>query len=239
MRTRADPYAVGAMTNPEQDDDDGGRTYGTYQFESYVYRDGSHKSDAARDGSTLARFVNWADNPYGEELREVVAEHGLASAEFNAVWTDLTSRDNRAFGQAQERFLEHDTQAAVTGFYDRGRVPADARTDPEMHDLAIGTVNQYGGLANGMADHLASTQRASETPLSTDQLGRSLQDFKAQNVETNFRRSPNAWAGIRERIARERRMFAPPAVIPGAPETTATATTPATPATTPTSTATR
>lgn len=204
-RTKADPYAVGAITKPDQDDDDGGKTYGTYQFESYVYRDGTKKSDKAVDSSTVMRFIRWKDNPYGTKLAEA-AKDGVATEKFDAVWKELTEKENKAFGKAQERFLEVDVADKVTAFFDTAKVPAELRKDPDLYDVAVGTLNQYNNLANGMATDLAAKIAAMKSP-TADQVGAALQDIKAGKVESHFKSSPDAWEGIRERIGREKRMF--------------------------------
>ncbi|MES2643574.1 MAG: peptidoglycan-binding domain-containing protein [Myxococcota bacterium] len=206
-RTKADPYAVGAITNPDKEDDSGGKTYGTYQFESYIYKDGSKKSEDAVTGSTVMRFVNWKDNPYSARLQEVVKKNGVTSPEFDALWKDLTAKENKAFGKAQERFLEHDKADEVTTFFDQAGVSAEARKDLDLYDVAIGTVNQYGGLAKGMADAVKAKQDAKKTPLTADEVGTTLQDDKDSKVKTNFKSSPNAWGGIKERISREKGLF--------------------------------
>ncbi|MFN7145854.1 MAG: peptidoglycan-binding domain-containing protein, partial [Myxococcota bacterium] len=205
-RTGADPYAVGAITKPAKEDDAGGKTYGTYQFESYVYRDGTKAGESAVSGSTVLRFVNWAENPYGARLKAVVDEHGVASAAFDTLWTELTAKENKAFGQAQERFLEHDVSAKVTAFFDTAKVPAALREDPDLKDVAIGTVNQYGGLASGMATDLAAKIATMPAP-TADQVGAALQDIKRGKVQSHFKSSPNAWGGIQGRIDREKRLF--------------------------------
>lgn len=205
-RRKADPYAVGAITRPDAEDDDGGKTYGTYQFESFVYKDGSRKSDNAVTGSTVLRFVNWPQNPYHEQLAAVVKEHGVASEEFDALWTQLTRDDNKGFGQAQERFLEHDVGAKVTQFFESAKVPAALRTDPDLYDVVIGTLNQYSGLANGFATQLAARIAKMSSP-TADAVGAALQDIKRGSVETNFKSSPNAWDGINARIDREAALF--------------------------------
>jgi len=206
-RTKADPYAVGAITRPARGEDDGGKTYGTYQFESYTYRDGSKKSDKAVAGSTVMRFVNWKDNPYGKELQEVVKKHGVASAEFDAAWKGLAGKENGAFGRAQEAFLEHDKLDEVSAFYDRAKVAPAARKDVELTDVVMGTVNQYGSLTGAQADAVAAAQKKAGRNLTADEIGRTLQDFKSGNVTSNFKSSPKAWGGIRERIGRERGLF--------------------------------
>ena len=210
-RTKDDPYAVGAITNPRQEDDDGGKTYGTYQFESYVYRDGTQKSKGAVSGSTLMRFIQWEGNPYGPELQKVVTAHGVASAEFDAKWKELTTKDNKAFGKAQEAFLEHDVAGDVASFFDRAGASQAARADADLYDVAIGTRNQYGSLTNGMADAVAAKQaeakKKSNQDFSAAEFGRALQDDKESKVATQFKSSPKAQPGIHDRIARERKLF--------------------------------
>jgi hypothetical protein len=205
-RTKADPYAVGAITRPTADDDDGGKTYGTYQFESFIYKDGSKKSDSAVADSTIMRFVNWSDNPYRERLSAVVKKNGVASAEFDTLWGELTGKENKAFGKAQEKFLQHDVGGKVTAFFDAAKVPASLRTDPDLYDVAIGTLNQYNTLTASMATALAARIAKMSAP-TADQVGAALQDIKSGNVKSNFKSSPNAWDGINARIDREKALF--------------------------------
>jgi peptidoglycan hydrolase-like protein with peptidoglycan-binding domain len=205
-RKKDDPYAVGAITRPNQDEDDGGKTYGTYQFESYVYRDGTMKKGSF-EGSTLMRFVNWADNPYGVKLKAVVKDKGVASAEFDALWSELSSKENKAFGAAQEKFLEKDVGGKVDAFLTKAGADGTQLKDPRLRDLAMGTLNQYGGLANSHAQGAADAQAKAKRKLSTDELGRAIQDHKAANVKTNFSRSPKAQPGVSDRIKAERSVF--------------------------------
>ena len=206
-RTKADPYAVGAVTNPSQHDDDGGKTYGTYQFESYIYKDGSKKSEDAVTGSTVMRFANWTDNPYGARLQAVVKKNGVTSPEFDALWKELTAKENKDFGKAQERFLEVDKADEVTALFDQAGVSAAARKDADLYDIAIGTVNQYGSLAKGMAEAVKAKQDAAKRPLTADEVGAALQADKTSKVKTHFKSSPNAWDGINARIDREKGLF--------------------------------
>ncbi|MCK6506981.1 peptidoglycan-binding protein [Myxococcota bacterium] len=206
-RTQADPYAVGAVTKPDKEDDLGGKTYGTYQFESYVYKDGTHASDALRDKSTVMRFVRWDKNPYGKELQEVVKAHGVASAQFDQAWAELTTRDNKGFGKAQEDFLLLDVKAKVDAWFDKAGVDANARKDPELFDVVLGTLNQYDSLANGMAEHVAAKQKAAGKTLTADEIGVALQEYKWDKVTTHFKSSPKAHSGIRNRINREGALF--------------------------------
>lgn len=205
-RDKADPYAVGAITNPSQEDDDGGKTYGTYQFESYVYRDGSQKKGAF-EGSTLMRFVEWKDNPYGERLKAVVKEKGVASAAFDTLWSELTEKENKKFGTAQQRFLEVDVGGKVDAFLTAAGADATAMKDSRLRDLAMGTLNQYGGIASSHARAAAEAQAKAKRTFTADELGRAIQDHKADNVTSNFSRSPGAQDGVKERIKDERAVF--------------------------------
>lgn len=211
-RTKGDPYAVGAVSKPTKDEDLGGKTYGTYQFESYVYKDGTHASDALRDNSTVIRFANWDKNPFGKELKEVIKASGVASDAFDKKWAELTKRDNKGFGQAQQDFLLIDAKAKVDAFFDRAEIDPAARKDERLFDVVLGTLNQYFKLANGMADHLAATQKAALAKpggkkLTADQIGVALQDYKWGNVAANFKSSPKAHEGIRNRVNREGALF--------------------------------
>ncbi len=211
-RTKDDPYAVGAISKPNKDEDLGGKTYGTYQFESYVYRDGTHASDALRDNSTVIRFINWDKNPFGAELKVVLKASGVASDAFDKKWAELTKRDNKGFGKAQQDFLLIDAKAKVDAFFDRAEIDPAARKDARLFDVVLGTLNQYFKLADGMADYIAATQKAAmEKPggkkLTADQIGVALQDYKWGKVSTHFKSSPKAHEGIRNRVNREGALF--------------------------------
>jgi len=207
-RNAADPYAVGAITHPTREQDTGGKTYGSYQFESYHYPDGTQDKKNAPT-STLQRFLNWKDNPYSKQLNEAIAKTGVAGADFDKTWGELTSKDNKAFGEAQQRFLEIDVAEKVKALMDQAGASEDARKDPRLVDLLMGTVNQYGGLSGGHISAAAEAQKKAGHNLSASELALAIQDHKAANVESNFSKSPRAWDGIRERIADEREVFAP------------------------------
>ena len=207
-RNANDPYAVGAITHPTKEQDTGGKTYGTYQFESYRYPDGTSDKKSA-PGSTLQRFLDWKDNPYSKQFQEAIAKSGVAGADFDKLWGDLTAKDNKAFGSAQQSFLEVDVADKVKALMDTAGASDAVRKDPRVMDLMMGTVNQYGGLANGHIAAAADAQKAAGHPLSADELALAIQDHKAANVEGNFSKSPDAWDGIRQRIADEREVFAP------------------------------
>jgi hypothetical protein len=201
-RRPSDPYAVGAITRPTPEQDLGGKTYGAYQFESSVYRDGTHAPEGAPAKSTVMRFVRDGSNPYGAELSEVVKKHGVASAEFDAKWRELTARDNRAFGLAQERFMEAELRTRVQDWMDTAGVSEEARKDPRLFDIVVGTLNQYGELAPAHARQVRATGAKT-----ADEVGAALQQSKQERVGSNFKSSPKAHAGIYARIEREGSMF--------------------------------
>lgn len=205
FRRESDPYAVGAISNPTRRQDLGGKTYGVYQFESSVYRDGSTRGARAVQGSTAMRFLNWEGNPYGSELKGIVAKHGMASAEFDAAWRRISTEDNKAFGLVQEQFMEVEREKQVKGFFDQIGASEEVRKDPRLVDLVMGTNNQYGGLSKGIANHVRARNR--DGKLSAEEIGRLIQDHKRANVGRHFRSSPGAHRGIYNRIAREKAMF--------------------------------
>ncbi|MCB9778571.1 MAG: hypothetical protein H6742_08425 [Alphaproteobacteria bacterium] len=208
-RTAADPSAVGAVSTPAPGDDLGGKTYGVYQFESFVFVGGSADTDAAR-ASTLSRFVSWPDNPYGSPLRATRSARGLASPAFDVVWVQLASEDNQGFGRAQEDFLRVDKGPAVDAFVARARLSDEVAADDAFFDLALGTLNHVGGLVDGAADALAARAEAEGRALTTREAARALCDYKLDHVERWFRSSPGAWEGIRRRFEAERAAFAEP-----------------------------
>lgn len=204
-RKKSDPYAVGAITRPTRDQDLGGKTYGAYQFDSRVYRDGTNQSDKARDNSTAMRFVRDPDNPYGPRLAAIVRRHGLASSQFDQAWGEITAEDNKAFGKAQEVFMEKENKSKVDGFLSKVGASAEVAKDPRIRDLIIGTYNQYDSLTNGIIAHVKAANR--DGSMSADELGLLIQDYKGDRVTSHFKSSPKAHKGIRNRIKRERGMF--------------------------------
>lgn len=206
LRSALDPYAVGAISSPRRREDLGGKSYGTYQFESYVYADGS-RNDARAATATVVRFVDWAPGPLGDALRVAADDHGVASSEFDAVWRALAVSSNREFGLLQQGFLESTAREDVHAFFTLAQVDTPARSDPRLFDLAMGTVNQYGGLSQGIAEHVRAERQRLGRPMTADEVGRAMQTIKLQNLHLNFESSPGAWDGVRRRIEREAAMF--------------------------------
>ena len=204
-RTKEDPYAVGAITRPTREQDLGGKTYGTYQFDSRVYRDGSDGGKGAVAGSTVSRFARSEGNPYKAELEEVIRKDGVASAAFDAKWRELTGRENKGFGEAQQKFMEAELKAKVDRWFDSAGVTGEARKDPRLFDVVVGTLNQYGTLSDGMAKGVAP--KKGEGPKTADEVGTELQNDKWGSVGSNFKSSPKAHDGIYARINREGAMF--------------------------------
>lgn len=206
-RSKTDPYAVGAISQPTRKQDLGGQTYGTYQFESSVYKDGSKRSEKHVANSTLMRFARDKDNPYSEEMMGMLKKHGPGSSEFNTYWKGLATTDNKNFGLAQEAFMEKENRDKIDRFFKTARVSDEARKDPRLADVVMGSLNQYGGLANGQAAHLGALAAKSKTPMTADEVGVALQRYKHARVGSNFKSSPGAHKGIYNRIQREGRMF--------------------------------
>jgi peptidoglycan hydrolase-like protein with peptidoglycan-binding domain len=205
-RTRADPYAVGTITNPDKDDDLGGKTYGTYQFETFVHAGGDTHSKAAK-GSTAARFSRWEKNPYSAQLSAVVDKHGVGSAEFDALWKKLTAEDNKAFGKAQQDFLRHDKGDKAVAWMKRAGLSQTVQEDDAFFDLVLGTLNHVGTLANATADHLAAMQKKSGRSLTVEEAAVALTEHKLGRVDTWFKSSPKAHAGIESRFKAEQKAF--------------------------------
>lgn len=185
-RRQSDPYAVGAIARPKKEDDPGGKTYGSYQFESYTYNDGTNAGAKSVAGSTVGRFSSWKDNPYGKQFKEVIDKHGIGSAEFDALWTRLSTEDNLAFGRAQESFLELDKADEVAAMFDRMGASQDVRKDSRLVDLLMGTTNHIGNLAKGVGDRVKAAQDARKTPFTADELGRAIIDDKKASVNGHF-----------------------------------------------------
>ncbi|MEZ4318744.1 MAG: peptidoglycan-binding protein [Myxococcota bacterium] len=204
-RGKSDPYAVGAISKPTKSQDLGGKTYGAYQFESSVYKNGTNRGKKAVAGSTVMRFARWEGNPYGKQLQDVAKKHGTASKEFDALWTKLSHEQNKSFGEAQEKFMEKENNDRVNGFMDTIGASEAARKDPRLQDLVIGTYNQYSGLTKGIASHVAANNKKGS--MSADEIGKLIQDYKRARVKNHFRSSPKAHKGIYSRIAREKAMF--------------------------------
>lgn len=201
MRNEGDPYAVGAISNPSRGEDLGGKTYGVYQFESSTYADGSTSRDSSQ--STLARFINSPNNPYGEQLRAAAQTHGLGSAGFDQVWKQLANSDNKAFGEAQESFMLQETEGKAADFFERAGLSEEIRNDPAMRDLVLGTINQVGNLATSAADHLKSVASSRGRPLTAAEASQALIEFKKDNIPNWFQSSPDAQQGVRNRYDAE------------------------------------
>lgn len=208
-RDANDPYAVGAISKPRSASDDlGGKSYGTYQFESSIQVDGSSRNNQRGSGSTLDRFINDPGNPFGAQLRAAAETHGLASKEFDQVWMQLARDHNQAFGVAQEQFVHKDKQQTIENFMAKANLSPEVRQDPRIIDLVMGTCNHVGGLALQAADHIAQLQQQAGRPLSANEVGRAIADFKESRISSWFRSSPQAHAGLENRFEAERTAFA-------------------------------
>jgi hypothetical protein len=203
-----DPYAVGAISRPKKSDDLGGKTYGTYQFESSIYLDGSSRGGKGGVGSTLHRFINDPANPFGSHLKAAAQKYGLSSKPFDALWTKFAREHNQAFGLAQEAFVLKDKGDNVQQFMDLAKLSPEVRQDPRIVDLIMGTTNHVGGLADGAARHLAGLQQRAGRKFSANEIGKALADFKETKIASWFRSSPGAHAGIENRFEAEGRQFA-------------------------------
>jgi hypothetical protein len=207
-RKANDPYAVGAISRPRKSDDLGGKTYGTYQFESSVYNDGSSRGGKGGAGSTLSRFINDPSNPFGPQLKAAAAQYGLASPQFDALWAQLSSQKNKEFGQAQENFVLKDKGQNIQKFMDKAELSPEVREDPRIQDLIMGTTNHVGGLADGAAEHIAALQRQAGRKLTANEVGKAIAEFKESKISSWFRSSPGAQAGIAQRFQDEATAFA-------------------------------
>lgn len=206
-RTQDDPYAVGAQTNPNKSDDLGGKTYGTYQFESFVYANGENAGDRSVAGSTVMRFINWDKNPYGTKLAAVVKAHGVASKEFDAAWKALAASDNKAFGKAQQDFVKHDKGDKVQAWMKRAAISSTVAADNSFFDLVLGTLNHVGTLADSAADHVAALRKSKGRDLTVNEAAVALTEYKSTKVSTWFRSSPGAHQGIKNRFRDEKNAF--------------------------------
>ncbi len=204
-RTRNDPYAVGAITNPTKKGDLGGKTYGTYQFESFVHPNGSKGKHV--DNSTLMRFLRSSNNAYGPHLLAVAKKDGIASAAFDRAWKKLATTQNKAFGLAQQRFLMEDKLAKANAFFDRAGVSEQARKDPELFDMVLGTANHIGTLIDGVADHVRQLQARKGSKMTANEIGVAIAERKLSRVTSMFKSSPDAWKGLRNRFRAERAVF--------------------------------
>ncbi len=206
-RTAEDPYAVGAITNPSKSDDLGGKTYGTYQFESFVYSNGNKRSENFVENSTLMRFLKSDKNPFGPELLAIARSKGVASSAFDTAWKQLAKTQNKAFGNAQQQFLEIDKKDTAAAFFDRANISSSARKNPELFDLVLGTSNQFDSLAEGMADRLAALQKKAGRSFSAKEIGVALSNDKLSRISSLFKSSPDAWDGVTARFKAERAIF--------------------------------
>jgi len=205
-RHAEDPYAVGAISRPQKSEDLGGKTYGTYQFESSVYLDGSSRNNQRGAGSTLDRFLN-DDNPFSAQLKAVAQQHGLASNEFDALWTQLSREHNKEFGLAQEAFVLQDKGRSVERFMDTAGLSEEVRQDPRIVDLIMGTTNQVGSLATRAAEHIAQLQSQAGRSLTANEVGLAIAEYKETQIASWFVSSPGAHNGVRNRYQAEGEIF--------------------------------
>jgi hypothetical protein len=206
-RRQGDPYAVGAISKPRKGDDLGGKTYGTYQFESSVYIDGSSRNGKGGAGSTLSRFINDPGNPFGPPLKAAAQKHGLASQAFDALWTKFSREYNQAFGQAQEDFALKDKADNVQRFMELAQFSPEVRQDPRIQDLVMGTTNHVGNLADGAARYLARLQQQAGRALNANEIGKALAEYKESKISSWFVGSPGAHVGLANRFEAEARVF--------------------------------
>jgi len=207
-RNRKDPYGVGAITYPSRKQDSGGKTYGTYQFETYVYKNGTRGSAAKVANSTMMRFLKWDKNPFAAELNAVVKRYGVASSQFDQAWKKLASEQNLALGKAQEAFVLHDKKSKVDAFLAEAQLSEDVKQDPRIFDLVLGTLNHVDSLATPIPKLLARKQREAGRKLSADEVGKIITTFKGTQISNWFISSPKAHKGIRDRFKSEGRVFA-------------------------------
>ena len=192
-RTKSDPYAVGAVSHGRGDH--GGVSYGTYQF-------------ASRNSSELNDFMQWESNPYRSEFQGLTP----GSTAFSNKWKEVSVRDNGGFGRAQESFHNETVwKPQVEKFESRAGITPSQRSDT-LTDITVGTINQYGGLTGGMADHIKATNQSrvnsGQPPLTSNQIGIVLQDYKAANYRTHFKSSSESVKqGVLNRIRGERKLF--------------------------------
>jgi hypothetical protein len=206
-RKEGDPYAVGAISRPKKSDDLGGKTYGTYQFESSVYLDGTSRGGRGGVGSTLYKFINDPANPFGEHLKATAQKYGIASKPFDALWTKFSREYNQAFGQAQEAFVLKDKGDNVERFMNKAQLSAEVRQDPRIIDLIMGTTNHVGELADSAATYIANLQKRAGHPLTANEIGKAIAEYKETKISSWFRSSPGAHAGIENRFEAEARAF--------------------------------
>jgi hypothetical protein len=207
-RNRKDPYGVGAITYPSRKQDSGGKTYGTYQFETYVYKNGSRGSAAKVANSTMMRFLKWDKNPFAAELNAVVKRYGVASSQFDQAWKKLASEQNLALGKAQEAFVLHDKKSKVDAFLADAQLSEEVKQDPRIFDLVLGTLNHVDSLATPIPKMLARKQREAGHKLSANEVGKIITAFKGTQISNWFVSSPKAHKGIRDRFKSEGRVFA-------------------------------
>jgi hypothetical protein len=132
----------------------------------------------------------------------------LASKEFDALWAHLSNQNNKEFGMAQEAFALKDKGQNIQRFMDKAELSAEVREDPRIQDLIMGTTNHVGGLADGAAEHIAALQRQAGRPLTANEVGKAIAEFKESKISSWFRSSPGAHAGLENRFEAEARAFA-------------------------------
>jgi hypothetical protein len=217
-RPLGDPYAVGGFS-PDGAGDRGGKSYGTYQFETYrTGKDGATitalgKQNHNEETSTVRRFVK---SDLARDFPKL-AQFTPASEAFDKAWKEYATTFNKAFGEAQERFMISLHVQELTAWFTTANVVDGARSNALLTDIVMGSINQYGTHATWWATAVAKARTAKGSALTVKEIGYAMQDAKLADVNSTIADiskghfantpKPSVLVGVRNRIIEERRLF--------------------------------
>jgi len=95
----------------------------------------------------------------------------------------------------------------VQRFMDKAQLSPEVRQDSRIVDLIMGTTNHVGDLADSAATYIANRQRQLGRPMTANEVGKAIAEYKETKITSWFRSSPGAHAGIENRFEAEARAF--------------------------------
>ena len=161
--------------------DHGGKSYGAYQIES------------AEGG--LTRFI--ATSGYGEQFAGLTP----GSPDFDAKWQEIADKDP-AFFDAQRNFTKDANITPMISSLTKKGFDLTSRGEA-VKQMLFSTGNQYGPsiglgvISKALKDGLKPGHKLED--LSDEELITMIQDYKAANVATNFKSSPELQPSLAKR----------------------------------------
>lgn len=166
--------------------DNGGVSYGAHQLSS--------------KSGTMAKFLR---SEQGSKYADQFAGLQPGSAEFNKKYEQVVGNDSKGFEEAQAGFMKatHYDPAANKLAQDTGLDVS--KRSRALQEMVYSTSTQYGGNSSVMAKALAGKDTAS---MSDADIISTVQDYKRDNVGTNFKSSSAAvQASVAKRAENEKK----------------------------------